>query len=57
MFHNKITNQHIYPVPNYRRWIRDIEELQTVKIGFALLADADCAVLKSVSELQKLLSM
>jgi len=36
-------------VPNYRRWIRDIEELQTVKMNFSLLADPDCAVLASVS--------
>jgi hypothetical protein len=35
-------------VPNYRRWIRDIEELQTVKMNYALLADPDCAVLASV---------
>eukprot|EP01032_Pedospumella_encystans_P022183 gene22183-25139_t len=34
-------------VPNYRRWIRDIEELQTVKMNFSLLADPDCAVLAS----------
>lgn len=35
-------------VSNYRRWIRDIEELQTAKINFALLSDADCSVLKAV---------
>ena len=36
-------------VPSYRRWIKDIEELQTVRLNFAVLADPDCAVLASVS--------
>lgn len=39
----------MFTVPNYRRWIRDIEELQTVKMNIALLADPDCAVLASVT--------
>ena len=38
-------------VPNYRRWIRDIEELQTVKMSYSLMADPDCAVLSTVSAL------
>mmetsp|Transcript_31896 Transcript_31896/g.53796 ORF Transcript_31896/g.53796 Transcript_31896/m.53796 type:complete len:216 (-) Transcript_31896:356-1003(-) len=32
-------------VPNYRRWIKDIEELQTTRISFPLLSDPDCSVL------------
>lgn len=41
-------------MPNYRRWIRDIEELQTVKMNFSLMADPDCAVLASVSDIAKI---
>lgn len=36
-------------VANYRKWIRDIEELQGVRVSMPLLADIDCSVLKSVS--------
>jgi hypothetical protein len=35
-------------VSNYRRWIKDIEELQTVKVNIPLLADLNCNILKSV---------
>ena len=35
---------------NYRKWVRDIEELQSVKFDYALLSDTDCSVLKAVSE-------
>ena len=31
---------------SYRRWIKDIEELNTTKINFPLLSDPDCRVLK-----------
>jgi len=34
-------------VPNYRKWVKDIEELQTVKVNVPMLCDPDCAVLKS----------
>eukprot|EP01038_Epipyxis_sp_PR26KG_P005100 gene5100-7109_t len=34
-------------VPNYRKWIKDIEELQTVKMEIPLLSDTDCTVLKT----------
>lgn len=34
-------------VTNYRRWIRDIEELNSTKIDFPLLSDTDCKVLRN----------
>ena len=36
-------------VSNYRKWQRDIEELQEVKVGFPICADQDCSVLRQVS--------
>lgn len=33
-------------VVHYREWIRDIEELQNVKVKIPLLSDFDCAVMK-----------
>ena len=33
-------------VQNYRRWVKDIEELQTTKITFPILADPECAILR-----------
>ncbi len=35
-------------IPNYRTWIKDIEELQSCSINFALMSDPDCSVLKMV---------
>lgn len=35
-------------VANYRHWVRDIEELQSVKFNYALLSDSDCSVLKAL---------
>ena len=32
----------------YRKWIKDIEELQTVKVNIRLVSDVDCTVLKKV---------
>jgi alkyl hydroperoxide reductase subunit AhpC len=37
-------------VTAYRKWIKDIEELQTVKVNIPLVSDVDCTVLKKVSE-------
>lgn len=36
------------PVSNYRKWIKDIEELQSVKVVLPLLSDGDCSVLRQV---------
>lgn len=33
-------------VQNYRRWLKDVEELQTAKIGFPVLSDPECAILR-----------
>ncbi len=33
-------------VQSYRRWVKDIEELQTVKLAFPLLSDPECAILR-----------
>ena len=33
---------------NYRRWQRDIEELQEVKVGFPMCSDQDYSVLRQV---------
>lgn len=33
-------------VSSYRRWIKDIEELQGVKVNIPLIADTDCSLLK-----------
>lgn len=33
-------------VPNFRRWSKDIEELQAVKMNLPMLSDADCSILK-----------
>jgi len=33
-------------VTNYRKWIKDIEEIQTAKLNFPLIADPECQVLK-----------
>ena len=38
-----------YLVPAYRTWIKDIDDLQTVSLNFALLSDPPCAVLRMVS--------
>jgi hypothetical protein len=35
-------------VSNNRRWIRDIEELQSVKFNLPLVSDIGCNVLKKV---------
>ena len=35
-------------VVNYRRWIKDIEELQSTKINFPLLCDIDMKILKQL---------
>jgi alkyl hydroperoxide reductase subunit AhpC len=35
-------------VPNYRRWIREVDELQSIRINFALLSDPDCKIMKLV---------
>jgi alkyl hydroperoxide reductase subunit AhpC len=33
-------------VPNYRKWVRDIEELQAVKVNVPLMSDKECNILK-----------
>ena len=33
-------------IPNYRKWIRDIEELQAVKVSVPLLNDDGCRILR-----------
>ena len=35
-------------VTNFRRWAKDIEELQSVKVNIPLVSDLDCAVLRKV---------
>jgi alkyl hydroperoxide reductase subunit AhpC len=42
---------------NLRVWIKDIEEIQTVKVNFAIMSDTDCHVLKIVSFLFSLLDI
>lgn len=41
-------HSHLTSVPNYRRWIREIEELQGVRLNMALLSDTDSRILKMV---------
>ena len=33
-------------VSNYRKWVRDIEELQAVKVNVPLMSDKECNILK-----------
>lgn len=35
-------------VPNLRKWIKDIEEVQTVRFKYPLLADPELSVLRTV---------
>ena len=36
---------------NYRKWVKDIEELQLVTIKYPIVSDTMCAVLEKVHEL------
>ncbi len=33
---------------NYRKWIKDIDELQSTRVVFPMLSDPDCKVLREV---------
>lgn len=35
-------------VPNFRQWIRDIEELEAVKVAFAFMSDPKAEILRKV---------
>lgn len=35
-------------VSNYRKWIKDIEELQEVKVNIPLISDPECLLLRNV---------
>jgi thioredoxin-dependent peroxiredoxin len=35
----------LHVVSNYRKWLKDVEELQSARVSFPLLADPDCRVL------------
>lgn len=35
-------------IPSYRTWIKDIEELQSCSVNFAMMSDPDCSVLRMV---------
>lgn len=43
-------NRHLISgvVSNYRKWIKDIEELQEVKVNIPLVSDPECILLRTV---------
>eukprot|EP01031_Cornospumella_fuschlensis_P032486 gene32486-39276_t len=43
---SKLAEEFEARVVNYRRWIREVEELQGVRINMALMSDPECKILK-----------
>ena len=45
----RVTRLLVLLVANYRKWIKDIDELQSTRVTIPILSDPDCKVLSQVS--------